>query len=273
VPPGAPFVLSLRRDVDRALSDRELDAGLEWERAAGVPATWFFKPETYREEAARRLVQAGDDLGWHVCHAEAGDFGFGQRLREAYPSAALGTTFHGGQDSSYWRGRATLEHIARARYDYSERLTEWLPHPELDAATGLALVPIGLKVESQPDSVPAHEALIRRYRGHLVIENHPDLFGNELAGRIEAWKAEGAVVRGIAEHVRAVRGALEASCRVSMENGRRVLRFDGPAPSGVEVTLARGAPARVEAGGAALEPALEGELARYAFGGAESAAF
>ncbi len=265
LPGAAPFVLSLRRDVDRPLAAAQLAECLRWERASGVTSTWYFKADTYDEAAARALTDAGDGVGWHVCHAGLGDDGFAQRLRASFSGTTLGSTFHGGQDSSYWRGRSSLDAVARQRYDYSERLADWLPHPELDPATGMALIQAGLKVESQPDSVPAHEALIRRYRGHMVIESHPDLFSPELAASIAAWKAEGAVVRPVSGQVRAVRDAYRATCRLSVDGGRRVLEWLEFFPDSVEIALpAGGHPGAIAIGGSRAAAVVDGAIARYA---------
>lgn len=263
VPARAPFVMSLRRDVDRPLNVTQLREQLQWQSDAGVPATWFFKPDTYSDETARLAAAQDDDLGWHVCHVEVSDDGFARQLTHAFPAFKLGSSFHGGQDSSYWRGRASLDAVATSGYDFSERLTDWLPHPEIDPPTGLVLTHIALKVESQPDWVPAHEALIRAYRGHMIIESHPDRFTAELAQRIRDWKAKGATIRRIADHVCAVREAYHAQGRLSGNDGRRRLVFESPAPCGVEIVVPRSTgQTQVIVGGRQADASVDGDVLR-----------
>lgn len=236
-PPWAPFVLSLRRDVDRPLGSEEMARHLAWQKTHGFQATWFFKPETYCREVAYIAAGSGDEIGWHVCHVENGDHGFLDRLRAEVNAPIFGTTNHGGQDASLWQGRRTISTLASLQLTYGERLTEWVPHPEVDRDTGLVLTQRPLPVESPPYWADSHEQLIRRYRGHLIVANHPDLFSPALEERLDAWRAEGAVVRRLCDHVAAVRSTYHTSGTVAPEGTGRHLTITSAGRCFMEIKI------------------------------------
>lgn len=199
VPKDGQFVLCLRRDVDRAIGRGELIEHLSWEEKAELNSTWYFKPDTFDPELAHQVLAAGDEIGWHACHPRSGDKGLIGQLRQLQPK--VGVNHHGGHDTSYWRGRRTVEELRQQNVAYGERIGQWSAHPLADFATGLMLTPQSFKIESRPGWCAEHERLIRRHRGLMSLETHPDLWTSQLAQQLDEWRKTGAAVRRIGDHV------------------------------------------------------------------------
>lgn len=175
-----PFILTVRHDIDRHLSNKELDIILSTLKNLDIRSSWYFRRSTYDKDLAKKLLSQGHEIGYHADHGITGDFGFAQYLRKSYPEYVVGVTYHGGSDSSYWKGKESLQRVSQLGFMYAENLCDWFPLPYKDHESNLFLTSLPYKIESRPEWTFDHLDYIQKYRGHLIFENHPDLFFKSL---------------------------------------------------------------------------------------------
>jgi hypothetical protein len=207
VPEKAAFILSVRHDVDRPLLSTELDTIRKFENACGIKSTWFFKPETYDFAMATVLLQQDCEVGYHCSDARNGDGGFAQRLLAELGPSVTGVSFHGGFGSFYWEGISTLQQLAELGFSYAEWPSDIFMHPRPWPweQPRLYLTPPGIKIQSRPEFFQKHLDFTVKHRGHVIIENHPDLFDQSVRDTISRLLDAGGAPRYIAQHVEVCR--------------------------------------------------------------------
>jgi hypothetical protein len=211
-PPEAPFVLSVRHDVDRPLRPEHVTRLLSMHERFGRCTSVYFRPATFDTAAAVTLHAAGCELGLHVSHWDHAHRQLLDWLRER-TGGPVGVTYHGGLGSRYWRGLRSMRADIEAGATYTELLHEWHPDPRLVMIgdEGIMATPLSVKVDAQPGWVDRHLQLVREFRGHAILELHPDLPGATWEEIIGCCLAEGAMPRRVIDHVERCRAAGDAT--------------------------------------------------------------
>ncbi len=211
-PPEAPFVVSIRHDIDRPLRSEHAARVLMLHERYGRCTSVYFRPATFDAVAARELRDAGCELGVHMSLWDDAH----RRLRDSLCALAgvpVGVTYHGGLGSRYWRGLRSVRADLEAGVAYTELLHEWSPDPREVrlASKSIMATPLSVKVDAQPDWVERHLRLVRDFRGQAILELHPDLPGASWDRIIAGCLAEGALPRRVVDHVERCRAATAAT--------------------------------------------------------------
>ena len=181
-PAGCTSAVSLRYDVDRAVTTERIEAiAATQRRHAGAPfASWYyFADDRCLMSQSRELNRLGQEIGVHVETADVAKPG-------------LGVTHHSAPTSDYWRGDATNAALERAGAAYCEFLAAQIPTPRpawIVAPNGsghlsaMWTTPIYFPLEgSTSDSgLEYFDRLVDEFRrtisngGHAIVGSHPDL--------------------------------------------------------------------------------------------------
>jgi hypothetical protein len=223
-PPEAAFVLSIRHDVDRPFRPEHAARLLSMHERYGKCTSVYFRPSTFDRVAAGELLAAGCEIGLHASHWDDAHRELHGMLREL-SGGQVGITYHGGLGSRYWRGARSMRADIDADAAYTELLHEWFPDPRPVCLANKTIMatPLSVKVDAQPTWVERHLQLVRDFRGHAVLELHPDLPGGSWEGIIEGCLTKGALPRRVADHVNLCRavGTARTEAQAS-ESGVRV---------------------------------------------------
>jgi hypothetical protein len=216
-PPEAAFVVSVRHDVDRPFRPEHAARLLALHERHGRCTSVYFRPSTFDAAAATELRDAGCELGLHVSHWDDAHRTLLDSLR-ALAGGPVGVTYHGGLGSRYWRGLRSVRADIEAGAAYTEVLHEWFPDPRMVRLGGRAIMatPLSVKVDAQPGWVERHLQLVRDFRGHAILELHPDLPGATWEPIIAGCLAEGAVPRRVVDHVDRCRDAGAATVEATV---------------------------------------------------------
>ena len=172
------FYFCIRHDVDRPLTQDQLNAHLELERLLGCRSSWYFKRETFNPKLAEQILESGNEVGYHAELLSTGDGGFAEKLT-TWLGHPPGLTCHGGLGSEFWRGRRTLLDALRLNVKYAEYPVGWYPHTISwtdNQNRSLLLTPLPVKFDIFPEQCQEHANWIIARRGLLILENHPDIY-------------------------------------------------------------------------------------------------
>lgn len=230
-PPSATFVLSIRHDVDRPFRPEHAERLLSMHERFGRCTSVYFRPSTFDDGAATELRDAGCELGLHLSQWDDAHRELLDRLRTLV-GGSVGVTYHGGLGSRYWRGLRSVRADLGLGAAYTELLHEWYPDPRPVrlGPSSIMATPLSVKVDAQPEWVDGHLQLVRDFRGHAILELHPDLPGESWERVITGCLAGGALPRRIIDHVENCRAASNASAeaRIDADGLQVTVRGDAP---------------------------------------------
>lgn len=219
---GSSFVATLRHDVDRPLKEMEVASILDFFEAHNLKSSWYFRKDTYDKSLVSRLLDLGHEIGWHVTQIGSGDNDFYNKLIKYI--GPIGCTFHGGFGSDYWHGASSLEFAADLDVLYAENPLAIYDHPSYMRTrknSTLAVMASAVRIESYPASADSHIEQLIQNRGHVIIENHPDHFGQNTIALLENLISRGGLFRTNIQHKNILDGLIDLKSKVFFKKENR----------------------------------------------------
>lgn len=210
-PKGFSSAFSVRHDMDRPVTRRDLREVLRFYEAEGIGATFFFLPRTASPALMRHLRRQGHEIALHTeSSTPEGMVQERRRVEQTSGGPVKGFSTHGGCGGVGYLGATHFQWGTDLGFAYGELIGKdnKLPHPAVVLRNGhptsssltIPAVHNSLDTGMAPDAhnmsvLPRHYKNKLAAGGHGVLMNHPDIHRQQLLELLSSldlgttWKA------------------------------------------------------------------------------------